>query len=335
MKTVIFGAGFLGQRCARDLPSSTLVNVDITDRAAVDQALATHRPDAVVNAAGKTGRPNVDWCETHQEETYRSNVFGPLVLAEACAKAGSYLLHVGSGCIFYGPSPSPGGWREDDFANPVSFYSRTKYAADLLLGRMPEVGIVRLRMPIDGVPGSRNLITKLAGYSRVIDVENSVTVIDDLVAVIGGLVERRATGIFHATNPGTLTHRALLEMYRELVAPSHECSFITPEELVTTGLAVAARSNCILASERLAALGLSLRPIDVALREAMRSYASVVAGNAAAKGTAPSQSTGAEPSTPTEVKVARLTSRPAFARSLSRSRRALVGSRAHQSGRER
>ena len=111
------------------------------------------RRDAVINCAGKTGRPNVDWCETHQPETYRANVVGALTLADACAAEGAYLLHLGSGCIFYGPSPHPGGWREDDFANPTAFYSRTKYAADLVLSRLPNVGIARLRMPIDGVPG--------------------------------------------------------------------------------------------------------------------------------------------------------------------------------------
>ena len=128
----------------------------------------------MINAAGKTGRPNVDWCESHQEETYRANVVGALTLAEACSEASVYLLHLGSGCIFYGPSPSPGGWLEDDHANPSAFYSRTKYAADLVLSRLPGVGIARLRMPIDEVPGQRNLITKLARYSEVIDVDSSL-----------------------------------------------------------------------------------------------------------------------------------------------------------------
>jgi dTDP-4-dehydrorhamnose reductase len=37
------------------------------------------KPDVVINAAGKTGKPNVDWCEDHKEETLRSNDTGPLV----------------------------------------------------------------------------------------------------------------------------------------------------------------------------------------------------------------------------------------------------------------
>jgi 3,5-epimerase/4-reductase len=273
MRTLIFGEGFLGRRLARDLPDAALSAADIADPAAVARALDEGRPEAVVNAAGKTGRPNVDWCESHQAETYRSNVAGPLVLAEACAARGAHLTHLGSGCIFYGPSPAPGGWREDDFANPSSFYSRTKYAADLVLSRLPGVAVARLRMPIDAEPGPRNLITKLAGYQQVVDVENSVTFVDDLVLALGAIVARRAEGVFHVTNPGTLRHRDLLAAYREIVDPAHTCELIGEADLVGRGLALKARSNCVLASPRLAELGVSLRPVGQALRETMLAYA--------------------------------------------------------------
>lgn len=273
MTTLITGAGYLGNRFASALPGATLAHVDISDRMAVIRMLEAYHPDAVINCAGKTGRPNVDWCETHQEETYRANVTGALVLAEECRTRGIYLLHMGSGCIFYGPSPLEGGWREDDMANPTAFYSRTKYAADLVLSRLPGVGIARLRMPIDGHPGARNLITKLAAYNQVVDVENSVTVVKDLVAVVQALLTHRGEGIFHVTNPGTMRHRDLLTLYREAVDPSHTYKLIGEEDLVGRGLAARARSNCILSSTRLAQLGISMRPVGEALRDAMTEYA--------------------------------------------------------------
>jgi dTDP-4-dehydrorhamnose reductase len=278
MAIVIFGAGFLGTRFAEEIPDAVLSRADITDRDAVIHELRAHGAHAAINCAGKTGKPNVDWCDAHPLETQRANVVGPLVLAEGCAEVNAYLLHLGSGCIFYGPSPSPGGWREDDFANPTSFYSRTKYAADLTLSRLPNVGIARLRMPIDARPGARNLITKLASYKQVIDVENSVTVVGDLVGVVRALVAKRATGVFHATNPGTMRHRDLLRMYREMVDPSHEYTLIGEGELVARGLAAHARSNCVLASPRLAELGITMRPVDVALRDAVGRYARAIRG---------------------------------------------------------
>lgn len=39
------------------------------------------KPTHVLNAAGVTGRPNVDWCESNKETTLRCNVVGALNLA--------------------------------------------------------------------------------------------------------------------------------------------------------------------------------------------------------------------------------------------------------------
>ena len=282
MTTVIFGAGFLGTRFAQNLSGAILSRVDVTDYAAVRTELRAFQAVSVINCAGKTGRPNVDWCERHQLATQRSNTVGPLVLAEACADHGAYLLHLGSGCIFHGPSPSGDGWREDDCARPVSFYSASTYAAELTLSQLPHVGIVRLRMPVDATPGPRNLISKLASFREVIDVENSVTVVDDLVGVVRALVERRATGIYHATNPGVMRHRDLLEQYRELVDPSHRYTLIPEQELQARGLVAVARSNCRLASLRLAEHKIAMRPIDLALPDVLQKYAAARRAAAAA-----------------------------------------------------
>ncbi|HEU0051300.1 MAG TPA: sugar phosphate nucleotidyltransferase [Patescibacteria group bacterium] len=273
MKILIFGKGNIGSRMANAWPDAVLSDARIEDKAAVLKAIDEYKPDTIVNAAGKTGKPNVDWCEAHQKETYESNVIGPLALASACQEKGVHLIHLASGCIFYGPSPDPRGWREDDFANPEAFYSRTKYAADLVLSRLPNVAIARLRMPIDSIPNSRNLIDKLASYKQVIDVENSVTVVDDLLMAVYALAEKKAAGVFHLVNPGTMRHRDLLNLYHEYVDPSHTCEWISSEDLVTKGLAVRTRSNCILQSPRLEALGIRMQPIQEALRDTMKKYA--------------------------------------------------------------
>jgi 3,5-epimerase/4-reductase len=272
MKICIFGPGFLGTRIAQQIPGATLSLADITNPKALEEELRILRPEAVINAAGKTGTPNVDWCESNQQATYESNVIGALQLASVCAKLDIYLLHLASGCIFYGPSPTTGGWSEEDAANPISFYSRSKYSADLMLSRLPNVGIARLRMPIDTIPGPRNLITKLSSYAKVADVENSVTVVNDLIQAVKKLTEHRATGIFHVVNPGVMRHRHLMELYNEIVDPSHRFEMISEEALLTNGLVVKQRSTCILSSGRLAALGISLRPIDEALRDTMLQY---------------------------------------------------------------
>ncbi len=276
MKILIFGKGMVGERCAGAWPDAVLSDMRITSKEDALAEIRRHTPDAVLNAAGVTGKPNVDWCDVpgNQHHTVAGNTLLPILLAQACADAGVYLLHIGSGCIFYGDSPHPDKlWRENDFGNPAPTYSRAKWAADLVLSTLQNVGIARIRMPLDHAPGPRNLIDKLAKYSKVIDVENSVTVVDDMVYVFRQLLEKKGQGIFHVTNPGTMKHRELLALYEELVDPSHKNEWITAEELVTSGLASKLRSNNFMHSSRLEELGIRMRPVKEALRDTMEKYA--------------------------------------------------------------
>ena len=282
MKILIFGKGFLGTRCAEAWAGeTTLSDLHINNIEGVLAELDRVKPDVVLNAAGTTGRPNVDWCDSHQLETVFGNTLVPLLIAEACAQRNIYLLHLGSGCIFYGRSHHPdGAWRESDFGNPQPSYSRSKWAADLALSTLPKVGIARLRMPIDHVPSARNLINKLSQYPKIIDVQNSVTIVDDLVIALHQLMEKRGAGIFHCVNPGIMRHRDLIRLYEELIDPQHSNEWISEQDLVAQGLATKARSNNIMSSTRLQELGINMRPVEVALRDTMEKYAVHVKGKA-------------------------------------------------------
>ncbi len=56
----------------------------------------------VINAAGYTGRPNVDACETAWADTLNGNVLLPLSVANACSAAEISWGHVSTGCIYSG-----------------------------------------------------------------------------------------------------------------------------------------------------------------------------------------------------------------------------------------
>lgn len=101
------------------------------DREAVLKVLDEIKPTHVFNSAGCTGRPNVDWCEDHKEETMRSNVVGTLNLADACSLRGLPCTIFATGCIYQynetHPLGSGKGFIETDSPNfDGSFYSKTK-----------------------------------------------------------------------------------------------------------------------------------------------------------------------------------------------------------------
>jgi dTDP-4-dehydrorhamnose reductase len=272
MKILIIGKGWLGGKCASAWPDAIISEKIIADEKDVLALIDVHHPDAILNAAGVVGKPNVDWCETHQLETIAGNTVLPITIASACQKRGVYLLHIGTGCIFYGASPHGGPWTENDAGNPVAVYSKSKYAADLALSTLPNVGIARIRMPIDDHPFVGNLIDKLASYRQVVDVENSVTVVPDMILVFRQLLEKKASGIFHCTNPGSITHKKLVSLYEKYVDPTHKNEWITEVELVSCGLAAKKRSNNIMTSVNLPKFGIMMRSIDEAIEDVFKKY---------------------------------------------------------------
>lgn len=266
-KVLIFGGrGYIGEHLLTVWPDAVMPKADIADASAVAAVLDKEKPDIVINAAGKTGRPNVDWCETHKMETVRSNVTGPLVLLEECARRGIYWVHVGSGCIYEGDNGGK-GFTEEDMPNFTgSCYARSKLWTDQILRDFPVLQL-RLRMPFDGSAHDRNLINKLRKYTKILDVRNSITYIPDFLAAIKALSDRRATGIYNVVNPGAISPFEIMTEYKKIVDPARSCERLTLDHLsdvVKTG-----RSNCILSSVKLEREGVKMLDVRQALTEAL------------------------------------------------------------------
>lgn len=273
MRYLIFGGknGWLAQRFNKFLSDSLISEVDATDLKAVRKELDEKQPEIVINAVGITGRPNIDWCENHKLETIAGNVTAPLNILQACQEKKIYLVHFGSGCIFQGKGPKGKGFKEDDPATPESFYSWTKYWADSILKNFP-VLILRLRMPIDFLSHPRNLIDKLIKYPKIVNSENSITVVDDLLTTAEILMEKKRMGIYHIVNPGIITPAKIVELYKKIVNPHHQFEIIPLEELYRQGLAKATRANCVLNTEKLQKEDVHLKPIGERIIEILKEY---------------------------------------------------------------
>jgi 3,5-epimerase/4-reductase len=282
MKICTVGTGFISAHLGYNHINS---RVDLSIKQ-IENLLDNHKPDVLINCIGKIGRPNVDWCESNKEITATTNIALPILLAEVCAKKSIHLIQIGSGCIYFGESPNTQwivpptipnaepvkvdfGWRENDFANPKSYYSKSKYACDLALGGMNSVTVLRIRMPISTHDNPRNLINKLRGYQQVIDIPNSVTFIDDLVKCVDWVIKTSQIGIFNVTNPQPLTAAMIMREYQKYI-PSHTFSIIDEQQL--DNLVIAKRSNCILNTDKLQRAGFYMTPSKKALTDCMKKY---------------------------------------------------------------
>ncbi|PSS20984.1 UDP-4-keto-6-deoxy-D-glucose 3,5-epimerase/UDP-4-keto-L-rhamnose 4-keto-reductase [Actinidia chinensis var. chinensis] len=215
LKFLIYGktgwiGGLLGKLCSEGGIEFEYGRARLENRSSIVEDVRRVRPSHVFNAAGVTGKPNVDRCETHQVETIRTNVMGTLTLADVCKEQGLIMVNFATGCIF-----------EYDEKHPqASFYSKTKAMVEELMKEYKNVCTLRFRMPISSdLSQPRNFITKIARYDKVLNIPNSMTVLDELLPISIEMAKRNLTGTWNFTNPGVISHHEILEMYREYMDP--------------------------------------------------------------------------------------------------------------------
>ncbi|MEK6757506.1 MAG: sugar nucleotide-binding protein [Nanoarchaeota archaeon] len=269
MKGIVFGKGFLGTRISNEF-NYTLSNIRITEENSLKNYLRREKPDVVINSVGKTGRPNIDWCEINKEDVISSNILAPVMLSNVCSKENIYLVHIGSGCIYFGNKGGEGFDEKDEpnFYGP-QFYAKTKILSEKILSEFNHLQL-RIRMPIDDRSHERNLIDKIKKYNKLIDVQNSMTTIPHMLNALEILIERRKRGIYNLVNPGTISPVEIMRMYQKIINPSHQFEKMELEELnkITPGI----RSNCYLNTNKLKSEGIILPEIHEAVEECLLKY---------------------------------------------------------------
>jgi UDP-glucose 4,6-dehydratase len=212
--------GMLGRLLAGTEHSYFYGAARLHDRKAIEEDIARCQPTHILNAAGITGRPNVDWCESHKREVVQTNVLGTLNLIDVAQSQGIHVTNFATGCIYSYDEDHPiggPGFTEEDVPNfRGSYYSNTKAMVEELIHQYDNVLQLRLRMPIDDdLLNPRNFIFKIANYEKVVNIPNSMTVLNELLplAIDGAL--RKLTGIYNFTNPGVISHNEVLQLYKD------------------------------------------------------------------------------------------------------------------------
>jgi dTDP-4-dehydrorhamnose reductase len=280
------GTGYIGQAFHRHLalhevPHRVVLRseLDYSDPARLLVALRADRVTFLINAAGYTGKPNVDACELHKAECLFGNAVLPARIAEACASARIPWGHISSGCIYQGARPDGSGFTELDPPNfsfragPCSFYSGTKALGEEVLAGYPEVYQWRIRIPFDHLDNPRNYLTKLIRYARLLDARNSLTHLTEFVpAALAFATVRPAPGLYNFTNPGSVTTREITALLAATGVGVKNYTYFADEAEFMRTAAATPRSNCVLDSSKLLATGIPLTPVHDALRTALDNW---------------------------------------------------------------
>jgi dTDP-4-dehydrorhamnose reductase len=262
---VIAGVGH--EVVGMDLPE-----IDITSPESVSAAMASVRPDAVVNAAAYTA---VDAAEEHEDVALVVNGEGPRLLAAAIARhPGVRLVHISTDYVFSGDATAP--YAEDAAPGPRSAYGRTKLAGEVAVrSLLPNRGFIVRTAWLYGVHGANFVKTMLAleatkpEISVVDDQRGQPTWSRDLASQIVRLIDSGAPAdIYHGTSSGETTWCAFTrEIYRLIGADPQRVQPTTTESFPRPAPRPA---YSVLGHDRWALVGLApIRPWDDALSEAL------------------------------------------------------------------
>lgn len=251
-------------------------NARADQEAAVEAEIRDSKADRILCLIGRThgpGHSTIDYLEQKGKlvENVRDNLYSPVVLALLGKKYGIHVTYLGTGCIFTYSQYSI-TFEEKDHPNFFgSCYSTVKGFTDRLMHFFDDSVLnLRIRMPIVGYHHPRNFITKITNYAKICSIQNSMTVLEDLIPALVQLAKQGKTGTVNLTNPGTIEHNEILELYKKYVNPQFEWKNFTQEE--QSKILLSERSNNELTTTQLQTLFPTIKPIRESIEDLFKNW---------------------------------------------------------------
>lgn len=268
-------AGAIATVFGRDSDVTALARtaLDITDDRAVNDAVAVHRPDLVVNCAAYN---DVDGAETDPVAALEVNAFAVRGLARATAAAGATLVHYSSDFVFDGTASRP--YTEDDRPNPQGVYAASKLLGEWFALEAGKAVVLRVES-LFGAPSGRagrtgslgSLVAGIeAGREVPVFVDRTVSpsdVFDVAEATRALMASGSASGVYHCVNAGSCSWRDIAtEIARLLGTPAN----LRPITLDTVSLRARRPRYSALDNTRLRAAGIIMPTWQDALGRYLR-----------------------------------------------------------------
>lgn len=228
-KILIIGAnGFTGRQILNDLSVHTqykvtgcslhpdilpndagkyrFIETDIRNEANIKRLFEEVQPDVVINCSALSVP---DYCETHHEEAYLTNVTAVSQLAVFCEEYKSRFIHLSTDFVFDGKINEDAGllYTEEDIPAPVNYYGYTKWKGEEKVAETcSSFAIIRVAIVYGrALPGQHGNIVQLvmkrlkAGQEiRVVsDQWRTPTYVGDVSDGVQRLIAHTTNGIFH------------------------------------------------------------------------------------------------------------------------------------------
>lgn len=225
-----------GQNRLQAQAGYTYFPLDVCDQSQVLELCLAEKPDVIIHTAAMT---QVDDCEDQQEACWTLNVSAVDYLVQACDAINAHLVHLSTDFIFDGAA---GPYDELAAANPLSFYGKSKLAAEkLLLDSSISYSIIRTVL-VYGVAEdmsrsnivlwAKSALEKGQPLRIVSDQFRTPTLAEDLATGCILAATNRAQGIFNISGKDQMS---VLELVKRVAAyfdlPTDQISEVSTDEL--------------------------------------------------------------------------------------------------------
>jgi dTDP-4-dehydrorhamnose reductase len=245
--------------------------LDITDAAAVREAVARAAPDVIINCAGNNA---VDAAEDHPVEALAANAFAVRSLARAARAVDAALVQYSSDFVFDGTVERP--HIESETPNPRSVYAMSKMLGEWFAADAPRHYVLRVESLFGSVPGGpadKGSVSAIvnglrAGSAPRVFEDRTVspTFVRDAARATREILERRLpSGIYHCVNSGACTWLEFAEEAARLLGLGPK---VTRVRFADVTLKAPRPKYCALSNAKLVSAGVPMPPWQEALRRA-------------------------------------------------------------------
>ena len=180
------------------------IQLDITDKVAVNRVISEVKPDAIIHCAVWTAVDAAE-DEENKEKVDAINHLGTQYIAEAAKTVDAKMLYLSTDYVFDGKGERP--WQPDDKCYaPLNVYGKSKLDGELAVSSaLEKYFIVRIAW-VFGLNG-KNFIKTMVNVGKTHDTVRVVndqigtpTYTYDLARLLGDMIETDKYGYYHATN---------------------------------------------------------------------------------------------------------------------------------------
>ncbi len=195
------------------------------------------KPEVIVHCAALT---NVDYCETHEEESYQQTVHGTQHVCELAVRCGARLVYISTDYVFDGKT---GPYREDDIPNPINVYGKHKLLAEqLVLATINDSLVIRITNVYGDDKQGKNFLVRIVQQCQQEDTplflrlpfDQFATPINarDIARAMFHLIDDKKTGIYHLASTDYMNR---VELATRITSsfPNGQCKNIESVDSVT------------------------------------------------------------------------------------------------------